>query len=583
MRPDADRGVRHQRRTLTRLFFDRFFENELVSSSVDARQATIWALAILAAPAIYYPVHLLPKYVYLQHRRPASLEPALLGDALFLIIYAMATAGLVGVIVWDALLLDRRDCLGLGPLPVAARTILGAKLTALLAFVLLFAVGINVAPSMLFAAAVAQVRPDVGFFTLVVVQIGCSAGAGLFVFLSLVAMQGVLIDVLPPAWFRRASTLLQVVTVASLLSFFLFAPALMGSVIRALRPDTSDGLLLLRLTPPAWFLSLQASLTGLASSDLAWLARYAVLGLLSAGAAAAGAYAFTYARIARLAIEGRDEGTSRRPHRARALVGLITRAAAPQPQVRAICGFAVKSLARSRRHRLLLAMYVGAACAISVTGLLGAAARGGIAALRVPSVAVLAPALILTSLTLVGVRVLFSIPTELAANWIFRSAGATLAADLRDAARHAMFVMALAPVLLALAPVYAALLGPALAIRHLLVTLVLSWLLVEALLYRFRKVPFTCSYLPGRGRLTEFWPLYLIAFSTYAYTIPRYERALLDRPGAWAATVIGLGIAVVALRVWTDRASPRDEELVYDEQREPLLQTLAISGPTRVL
>ena len=46
----------------------------------------------------------------------------------------MVTVGLIAAFVWDALDFEHRDAMVLGPAPLRARTILGAKIAALGAF-----------------------------------------------------------------------------------------------------------------------------------------------------------------------------------------------------------------------------------------------------------------------------------------------------------------------------------------------------------------------------------------------------------------------------------------------------------------
>ena len=56
----------------------------------------------------------------------------------------------------------------------------------------------------------------------------------------------------------------------------------------------------------------------------------------------------------------------------------------------------------------------------------------------------------------------------------------------------------------------------------------LSLILVELLLLNFRKIPFTCSYQPGKANITVLGVFYWFAFTTYAYTMATFERWLLQ-------------------------------------------------------
>ena len=58
----------------------------------------------------------------------------------------------------------------------------------------------------------------------------------------------------------------------------------------------------------------------------------------------------------------------------------------------------------------------------------------------------------------------------------------------------------------------------------------LSLLLVEALLFEFWKIPFTCSYPPGKANVTLLWIFYWVGFTTYAYSMATLEVWMVRRP-----------------------------------------------------
>src|SRR5205823_12163531 len=66
-----------------------------------------------------------------------------IGDRYVFVSYAMVVMGLLMTFKWDSLFPDRRDYLILSPLPVSVRRMFAAKIVALIAFLLLFAVAIN--------------------------------------------------------------------------------------------------------------------------------------------------------------------------------------------------------------------------------------------------------------------------------------------------------------------------------------------------------------------------------------------------------------------------------------------------------
>jgi hypothetical protein len=64
------------------------------------------------------------------------------------------------------------------------------------------------------------------------------------------------------------------------------------------------------------------------------------------------------------------------------------------------------------------------------------------------------------------------------------------------------------------------------------------------------KVPFTCTYFPGRSRVGTLWSLYLTGFITYTYTTAAWEVEFLGHPRALA---IFMGLPVAAIAILTIR------------------------------
>jgi hypothetical protein len=75
----------------------------------------------------------------------------------------------------------------------------------------------------------------------------------------------------------------------------------------------------------------------------------------------------------------------------------------------------------------------------------------------------------------------------------------------------------------------------------------MGWLLTEIVLVGFRKVPFTCTYFPGRSRVRTLWPCYLVALIVYAAGTATAELAMLAKPSRTALFVLPLAATIAAL------------------------------------
>ena len=116
--------------------------------------------------------------------------------------------------------------------------------------------------------------------------------------------------------------------------------------------------------------------------------------------------------------------------------------------------------------------------------------------------------------------------------------------------RKAIMGLALPPIVLATLPMYCWLWGPALAVAHTVFWLLLAALLAEFLLLRFHKVPFTCSYVPGKANVKLLWSVYLFALTTYAYATAQLEVWQLADPGRWVVGCACLLPSSSDLQIW---------------------------------
>jgi hypothetical protein len=108
-----------------------------------------------------------------------------------------------------------------------------------------------------------------------------------------------------------------------------------------------------------------------------------------------------------------------------------------------------------------------------------------------------------------------------------------------------------------------------LALAHQMVLLFLGMILIELSLHRSHKIPFTCSYMPGKGNLQfVFWAFALILLPLI-HAAARFEFGLLDRPIALGWAVIFLAIILLCARTF-NRVTAKDlKEIQFDEVLEP--------------
>jgi hypothetical protein len=123
-------------------------------------------------------------------------------------------------------------------------------------------------------------------------------------------------------------------------------------------------------------------------------------------------------------------------------------------------------------------------------------------------------------ITVVGTRVVFSMPISLRANWIFRVTQVSRAWEYMAAIRRPLFALGVAPVWILSAGILFSLWPWQLVVDHLVVLGLLGTNVEYLCLASFRKIPFTCSYLPGKSYLH-------VAFLTATGLLPFIIRGVV--------------------------------------------------------
>ena len=528
-------------RLLARAYFGRFFESELMPAGLAQAQLVIWGIALLAAPGYLMSFVFAINYGTVSHAR---LVEAILVHRLLYVTFGMMGLGMVAVFMWEGVFPDRRDVRVLGTLPLGTRTHVIARLGALGVVAAMFCLGMNLPSGVVYGLTLWGNDLAADPIRAVAAHVIAISMGGLFLFFALIAAQAVLLNVFGRRTAHRLALLLQVVFVVVLLQAMLFIPML-GPLMRSV--FVGKGQTLVAYLPPTWFLALYDVIAGVARPAPARYALAAIGATLGSAVVATALLAGSYRRLVRIALETIDRSRETQAGLARRVSSALARLLTKDPVRRAIAGFTLRTLSRSRTHLILLATYLGFATAIALPSFVPLILRRG-SGLDVPSIAVLSLPLVFNFFALVALRVLLALPTEIKANWIFRL---YLADDHMvpaiDGVRVALLVAVVVPIATISGLVATGLWGPGTALQHALFTGAAGVLLVDVLMVGLRKIPFTCTYYPGRWRTRTFFPLYAMAFSTYAYSLAGLEVAILERPRPLAFTFLAITVIIGGL------------------------------------
>jgi hypothetical protein len=407
--------------------------------------------------------------------------------------------------------------------------------------------------AVLFAAAASGPWQEAPTPAYLLANFAATTGASACVFFGLLSVHGVLLNLLPVRAFVAVSQLVQA---------GVFVGTLGGLPLMGRQPDAQT-----RWWPPAWFLELWEAIAERRPES----ARNAVLALALPATVAVLAYLLSYHRYRKLLIEtkaGQASGSFSWP--------FIRLTWIHDPNEQAAFSFVWKTLVRSRCHRLILLAFSGLALGWSVKGALDAPRPSlrdeGLYGL----VLVLAP-LSFALLATVGLRYLFSLPISHPANWLFQTIDQRGRAAWLAAVERFVVWCAIFPVFLVSLPAAIAILGPARASAVTLLALSASLLWFEILFRQWRKLPFTCSYLPGKQPI---W-LTLLRYTFGALFLAPAGQLILycsAEPAAFVAL-----FTLEAAGWWWLRARRRDRwracQFVYEETDEAEVMPLHFEAP----
>ncbi len=564
------RGDFKQWLILVRHFFNRLFINDVVSFEEQMKEKVIAVLAIFAVFSAHLSHRLLWKYVWIPDAGISWVEKC------YFIFFLMVLMGLIAVLEWDAVFLDSRDYSNLLPLPVKIRNLFSAKFASLCFFIFMFYLVVNSLSTILFWFYLAQWQSPSIFYGLrfMLVHWISAFAASFFVFFIFGFFMGALICIFGYKIFNQISAFLRPVLIVFFVFMLVFFIAesvgnfLLFSEFQQFKESNS---LFLYLFPPMWFTGLYEVLAGNKDSLFQALSVFAVFAFILPPLAFYLTGTLGYGRYMMKMQEAKKK-TLHLVKLKKFLLRLFNRVFLKSNVQRAVFYFFGKILKKSILHKMRLATYLAASIAVILVILVSSA--GIVQTLSSVNTAFLSIPLILSFFLLVGIRVIVNIPITVEANWIFRMTETKDIKDYFTGLKKGIFFFVLFPLFILLFLFYSFLWNWQIAFFHCLYGILVSLLLMEVLFYNYRKIPFACSYLPGKGKLHIFWILYLISFLIYAFLLSFIEYKILNSPLYLFISYGVVLILIAAVRASKKSLLPKKLEIKYEETIEPMMVTL---------
>ncbi len=552
-----------QFRVLYREFLFRMVDLELLSVQGDMTKLLgqfasllIFLSIIFSLPALNFP----PSWM-----TPAQVTSLLWAIEHFLIAITMLVVGLFAVLSWDSTFPDKRDVMVLAPLPVRTRTLFLAKVSAMATALGLTVALVNALSSVTWNS---HIVPAGSGFPAVIRSFAAywltMFAAGTFLYCAVLSVQGLTALLLPRRLFLRVSAFLQMGAFCLFLCAFFLEPNI-NTPAALSAPQNQRALAWL---PDYWFLGLFHALNGSLRPFYAPLAQRAALGLATVVIGAAGIFVLSYFRTLRKIVEEPDIVPNTRGWGWAPSVG--------DSLATAVVWFSARTLLRSRQHRVMLAFFSGVGFAFAFFVMRAAHLREQLTNGKI-SVQLMVSTLVMMCAWVVGMRVVFSMPLTLRANWVFQTSTVRSPADYLKAIRRPLLVLGVAPVWIISAILFFWLFPWRPAAQHLTVLLLWGLIVAYMCLNEFQKIPFTCSYLPGKSyfHMTFLAAVGLLLIMVRGVII---EYRALQSPTAFALmTAILAALAFAARWRAVSHADWETARVEYEDRPTPAILPLGLN------
>ena len=575
-------------RPLTRLFLQRFVENDLISPEADRVQVLSQAAGAILTGGLFVSVLLSLPYLNTPYPLPSQISANMVRVQFLYASWSITVMALVAVSLWDALALDSRDTQILGPLPLKRGVIIRAKVSALAIFAAGFAAALNLLPALIHpVVAVSRLRPSLlQVAALVAAHIVSTTAAAAFGFVAVLGVRELLHALLGTTLFTRVSIVVRAGLVVMLVTTLLLIPAMSFRVATSWLLDGIGTKLLV----PMWFVGIHDLISGhiwsqlprptlppmVAASERSFAVIYeshrpplhelgltGIAMLLAILLGTAAAYLWNNRRLPVPPVSRAAE---------RGLAGaafdpVARLVIARRPLVRAGFFFTMRVLARSVHNRMSIGIPLAVAIALATVSL-RIAGIGSSWDFSSAPIALLAVQLLFVSALVLGFRHSIRVPGDLRARWIFHLIRPANQAVYLSGAKRAAVVKLILPVLIALMPLHLLAFDAQTALLHFTFGLLVALVLIEMSLLGYRRLPFASSYVPTMD-VTTYAPIYALLFLIAVFTVAWLEHVALSSSRGAIVLLTITGSILLALR-GTDVGQRRERaDVELDELVDP--------------
>jgi hypothetical protein len=545
----------------------------MISLELEMKQKLIGGLAILTVLCGYIARTLVGKYVIIPDNGESWVEKCLF------IYFIMILIGILTIFEWDNLFLDTKDQTNLTPLPLKAGTIVSAKFTSLFLFVGMFTLAINSMSTVVFSfyLLIQKTKSMIEGFRFILAHLISCITACLFVFFVFLFFVGLLSVILRNRLFKRISIFIR----AALMSFLLFQMILFFAARNPILGisfemfDLENPSLLQRIMPPMWFTGFYETLLGNTEPFFIEMRMYAVWGLtisifLFSTLIFLNRRKFLKATPAAKPMEIKTSGIGN------FIKDKFNNFFLKNQTQRAIFYFFKNTIVRNKFHKMQILALSALSLGLGIIMMAYLSTTDQV--FSQINKTMLGIPIIIIPIFLLGIKYTVSFPERLEGNWIFRITENKEIRHYSTGFKKGIVFLFVLPLLFLFFLFYFFYWGWQPAFLHCLFVFGLSLILIEIFFWNYNKIPFTCSYLPGKAKMHYFWVVYFLGFLSFGTGLSHLAFNLLKNPVNYLY-FSGVGIVFLSgMKLYTRRLSPNKIELKYEENPEPAVISLTVQN-----
>jgi hypothetical protein len=179
----------------------------------------------------------------------------------------------------------------------------------------------------------------------------------------------------------------------------------------------------------------------------------------------------------------------------------------------------------------------------------------------------------------VGMRRVFALPILLSANWVLRITQLRSSHEYLTATRRSLLILAVLPVWFVAGLLSLSVRPVSQIAAHLTVLALLGLIVSDISLIGFHKLPFTCSFLPGKANVQFMFWSFVIVFLPILGVAAVIELKALQNPLHYGILIAVL--CAVSVGLWAlNRYRAKSAVLCFEEVPGELITTLGLTSGT---